>query len=236
MDKQTLISTYRDVLIRSVSDCRERDRYSGHVTLTVTRGDGEAVGQLLRGALLTAVPGFAVTGLKVSYAERTAVGGRSGQISHAYARIPGVVEDVRQLMANLGNVTLRLLSGERLVHTTALSQPGEITAGDVLQHPHIDLLAPGIHLARVTGAVDLAVELTIAKGVGFQQARALPGQDVYLLPMDVNFQPVQRVRFRSVDQRQDQERIEWTIETKGNVTPCEAWEHAVHHVLQEKGI
>jgi DNA-directed RNA polymerase alpha subunit len=100
--RKALAAEYREALTSSLDSFSQPTQgYSGQVTLDVAPGHGEALGRRLRHALLSIVPGFAVTHVKLSYEEE----GREKIVPHAYTRIPGVVEDVRQIMAHLGRIT-----------------------------------------------------------------------------------------------------------------------------------
>lgn len=198
-----------------VDDESRTDTYAKFSTEPFQRGFGITVGNSLRRVLLSSLEGAAVTHVKLD------------GVDHNYTTIPGVYEDVTEILLNLKELLVRLTPGtdEAIVRINA-SEPGEITAGD-LEHDHtVEVVNPGLHLCRITEATDLKAEIHIKRGRAYRTAdENQPGvdQEIGIIPVDSFFSPVKRVRYKTENTRVGQltnyDKLVMEIWTDGTVTP-----------------
>lgn len=199
----------------TVEEETRTDTYAKFITEPFQRGFGTTVGNGLRRVLLSSLEGAAVTHVKFD------------GIDHEYATIPGVYEDVTDLILNLKELLVRLLPG---THSALLrldtDKIGEITAGDLIHDHTVEIVNPGLHLARITEATRLKAEIHVLRGRGYRMAEEnQPGieQEIGVIPVASFFSPVKRVRYRTENTRVGQltnyDKLVLEIWTDGTVTP-----------------
>jgi len=181
------------------------------------RGFGVTIGNAFRRVLLSSLPGAAITAIKIN------------GVLHEFSTIPGVVEDVSEIILNLKEVRLKLLDKKVSKITLQLKGPAEFTAGDLEKHSTgVEVLNPQHHIATLNEDASLGIELRIARGKGYVPAEEnkSPDQAVGVIPIDSIFTPIKNVRYfvedTRVGQRTDYEKLTLEIETDGSVTPEEA--------------
>jgi len=201
--------------------------------------DSDEIGPLaesFRHALLTRVEGFGVTALRLrSEAE---IQHQGIPVLHKYGRLNGVKESVRAIVSALEHVVLRLQGRDSCEAVYELdwdpqdSAERELKAG-ALSKPEIgiEVVNSDLTLLHFTGRpVRLHMTLHIQKGRGFVSNEEMRApwrgsretrREVFLIPLSVNFSPVIRVGYRSVERQRHT--VSFEVETKGNVTPAEAW-------------
>ncbi len=194
------------------------DTYAKFSTEPFQRGFGITVGNGLRRVLLSSLEGAAVTHVKFE------------GVDHEYTAIPGVYEDVTDIILNLKGLLVRLSPG---VHRATLrldtSKQGEVTAGD-LEHDHtVEIVNPGLHIARITEEGHIEAEIHIERGRGYRTAEEnQPGveQEIGIIPVASFFSPVKRVRYKTestrVGQLTNYDKLLLEIWTDGTVTPEDA--------------
>jgi DNA-directed RNA polymerase subunit alpha len=196
----------------------EVDEHRGvFVIEPLDRGFGHTFGNSLRRVLLSSLEGAAVTSVKV---EGTA---------HEFTTLPGVREDVTDIVLNLKNLVARLHgeSPELEVHISAKG-PGAVTAGDIASPADLEILNPELELANLSGNGRLDMTLTIGRGRGYVPAELNrgPQHTIGVIPIDSIFSPVRRVSYQvesaRVGQRTDYDKLSMRIETNGAVTPEDA--------------
>jgi DNA-directed RNA polymerase subunit alpha len=186
------------------------------------RGFGHTLGNAMRRLLLSSLRGSAVWGFRID------------GVVHEHQTIPGVVEDVHQIIANLKTLTLVLDDGvEDVVLRISKAEAGPVTAGDVQQSAGARVVDPSHHLFTLQDDRDLNVELYVNKGRGYVEADQHPvdrGLPVDLVRIDAIYNPVCRANFAvaetRVGQRTDYDRLSLTVETDGTMTPEEAVSYA----------
>ncbi|MCO5167747.1 MAG: DNA-directed RNA polymerase subunit alpha [Planctomycetes bacterium] len=199
----------------SVEEETRTDTYAKFITEPFQRGFGTTVGNGLRRVLLSSLEGAAVTHVKFD------------GIDHEYTTIPGVYEDVTDLILNLKDLLVRLLPG---THSAILrldtDKVGEITAGDLVHDHTVEVVNPGMHIARITEATRLKAEIHVQRGRGYRTAEEnQPGveQEIGVIPVASFFSPVKRVRYRTENTRVGQltnyDKLVLEIWTDGTVTP-----------------
>ncbi|MDC3379435.1 DNA-directed RNA polymerase subunit alpha [Planctomycetota bacterium] len=199
----------------SVEEDTRTDTYAKFITEPFQRGFGITVGNGLRRVLLSSLEGAAVTHVKFE------------GVDHEYTTIEGVYEDVTDIILNLKELLIRLSPG---VNSTTLrldtSKQGEVTAGD-LQHDHtVEVVNPGLHIARITEAANLKAEIFVERGRGYRTAdENQPGmeQEIGVIPVASFFSPVKRVRYRTeytrVGQLTNYDKLILEAWTDGTVSP-----------------
>jgi DNA-directed RNA polymerase subunit alpha len=188
------------------------------------RGYGHTLGNAMRRMLLSSLRGSAVWGFRID------------GVVHEHQTIPGVVEDVHQIISNLKTLTLAMDDDkEEAVLRIGKSGSGAVTAADIETQAGVRVIDPAHHLLTLTDDRDLNIELYVNKGRGYVEAdqhavdrsRGLP---VDLVRIDSIYSPVRRANFTvaetRVGQRTDYDRLALTVETNGTVSPQEAVSYA----------
>ena len=161
------------------------DSYGKYVVEPLERGYGTTLGNSLRRVLLSSLPGTAVTAIKIA------------GIQHEFATIPGVKEDVTEIVLNIKNLICRLhCDGPKTVYIEAAGEC-EVTAGDIKADGEVEILNPELHIATLGPDASLSMELTLSHGRGYVSAdRNKPAQAVIgLIPVDSIYTPVLKVNY-----------------------------------------
>jgi len=175
-------------------------------------GFGHTLGNSLRRTLLSSIPGAAVTQV------------RFDEALHEFDVIPGVKEDVTDLILNIKDLVLRCFSDEPVTLRLDARGPGEVTAGDIHTTADVEILNPELHLATVNAKGRLALDLTVEQGRGYLSAeRNKRTSTIGLIPVDAIFSPVRRVAFSveptRVEQATNYDKLTLEIETDGSISP-----------------
>ena len=178
-------------------------------------GFGHTLGNSLRRTLLSSIPGAAVTQV------------RFDEALHEFDVIPGVKEDVTDLILNIKDLVLRCSSEDPVTLRLDARGPAEVTAGDIQTTSDVEVLNPELHIATVNAKGRLAIDLTVEQGRGYLSAerrRATP--TISLIPVDAIFSPVRRVAFSveptRVEQATNYDKLTLEIETDGSISPRDA--------------
>ncbi len=197
----------------------EQQTYHAKVSIEpLERGFGHTLGNALRRILLSSVPGCAIVDIKIE------------GVLHEYTTIDGVQEDVIDIMLNLKGVGIVMHSRDEATLTLRKKGPGPVTAGDITLDHDIEVVDPDYVIANLNKDVELAMELHVVKGRGYQPAnqRRLSDEETALghLQLDASFSPVRKVAYAveaaRVEQRTDLDKLVIDIETNGTVDPEEA--------------
>ena len=195
------------------------------------RGYGTTIGNALRRVLLSSLQGAAVVGLRVK------------GVLHEFSTVPGVTEDVTDIVLNMKEVRVKLHDGA-LEETARIQARGEreVTAGDIQAGPRVEILNPHQHIASLAKDAELDVELVIRTGRGYVPAERNKREDdpVGTIPIDAIFSPIVKVNFNvtnaRVGQRTDYDRLVLEVHTDGSVRPEDAVAHAARIFQQQLGI
>ena len=190
----------------------------GHFTLTpLERGYGVTIGNALRRVLLSSLPGIAVTAIKID------------GVQHEFSTIPGVTEDVADLILNLKGVRFKSRELGDGDISLVLRGPGNWTARDVQEATNdYEVLNPDHHVATLAEDAELVVELRMGRGRGYVPADDNKRADdpIGVIAIDAIFTPIQNVRYTitptRVGQRVDFEKLDLEVQTDGSVTPEDA--------------
>jgi DNA-directed RNA polymerase subunit alpha len=175
-------------------------------------GFGHTLGNCLRRTLLSSIPGAAVSQV------------RFDEALHEFDVIPGVKEDVTDLILNLKDLVLRCESEEPVTLRIDKRGPGDVTAADIQTTADVEVLNPELHLATVNQRGRLAMDLTVEQGRGYLSAeRNKRTSTIGVIPVDAIFSPVRRVAFSveptRVEQATNYDKLSLEIETDGSISP-----------------
>jgi len=179
-------------------------------------GYARTIGNSLRRVLLSSIEGAAITSVRIQGAE------------HEYCSLPGVVEDVTDIVLNLKNVLLKMYRREPARLTVKAKGPGDLTAGDIESDGSVEILNPALHIATLAADGKLEMDLEIQIGRGFHPAEwnKEPDQEIGRIPIDSIFSPVRKVNFTTahtrVGQRTDYDKLDIEIWTDGRSSPDDA--------------
>ena len=204
-----------------VAEMSKDETFGCFIVEPLERGYGTTLGNSLRRILLSSLPGAAVSHIRID------------GVLHEFSQVPGVKEDVTELVLNLKNLAIKNYSETNDVKTAYIDVVGEgvITAKDIKIDSDLEILNPDLHIATLSGGQDarLFVEITITKGRGYVAAEKnkSPDQPIGLIPVDSMYTPVRRVNFRventRVGQITDYDKLTLEVWTNGTVKP----DHAV---------
>jgi DNA-directed RNA polymerase subunit alpha len=186
------------------------------------RGFGHTLGNAMRRMLLSSLRGSAVWAFRID------------GVLHEHQTIPGVVEDVHQIIGNLKTLVLLLNEDvDEVVLRISKSESGPVTAGDITETGGVRIVDPRHHLFTLQDDRDINVELYVNKGRGYIEADQHPvdrGLPVDVVRIDAIYNPVRRANFSvaetRVGQRTDYDRLTLTVETDGTISPEEAVSYA----------
>jgi DNA-directed RNA polymerase subunit alpha len=154
-------------------------------------------------------------------------------VAHEFSTIPGVKEDVTDIVLNLKEIVCRMHSDAAEIEAPlVVSGPGEITAGDIELPSGVEILNPETHIATLEKKTKLEIYLTIGHGRGYSPAEdnKTPDQPIGVVPIDSIFSPVKRVAYEvesaRVGQRTDYDKLTLDIETDGSLEPQAALREA----------
>jgi len=178
-------------------------------------GFGHTLGNSLRRTLLSSIPGAAVTQV------------RFDEALHEFDVIPGVKEDVTDLILNIKDLVLQCTSEEPITLRLDKRGPGDVTAADIQTTADVEVLNPELHIATVNAKGRLAIDLTVEQGRGYLSAeRNKRTSTIGVIPVDAIFSPVRRVAFTveptRVEQATNYDKLTLEIETDGSISPRDA--------------
>jgi DNA-directed RNA polymerase subunit alpha len=194
----------------------EDNIYAKYVIEPLERGYGITLGNSMRRVLLSSLPGAAITSIKID------------GVLHEFSTIPGVVEDVVEIILNLKNLCLKMYTDEERILRIEAKGEGIVRAGNIIHDADVEILNPDLHIATLAGGGRLFMELTAAKGRGYVPAeRNKKGEHIIgLIPIDSIFSPVRKVNFivenTRVGQQTDYDKLTLEIWMNGTMRPDEA--------------
>ena len=201
--------------------------YGKLVVYSLERGFAVTLGNSLRRVLLFCIPGAAITSISID------------GIKHEFSSIPGVVEDVPQLIANLKQVIIKMYGEKDTQKEISLDVQGEgeVRAGDIKTDKDVEILNPHLHIATLGKGKGLKVKMQVQKGKSYMPAKKMSTADVSIgtMAIDALFSPVRKVNFQMentrVGERIDYEKLILEIWTNGAITPDEALEYATEVLI-----
>jgi DNA-directed RNA polymerase subunit alpha len=192
------------------------DKYGEFVVEPLERGFGTTMGNSLRRVLLSSLPGVAVTSIKID------------GVQHEFSTIPGIKEDVTEIILNLKQLTARLHTDVPKTLTIDATGPCEVTAATISPDAEVEIVDPDLHIATLNEDGRLRMELTLEKGKGYVLAEKnkKPGLPIGTIPIDSIFTPITKVNFTventRVGQVTDYDKLTLHVWTDGSIKPDEA--------------
>jgi len=177
------------------------------------RGYGVTLGNSLRRVLLSSIEGSAITSVKIN------------GVNHEFSAVPGVLEDVTEIILNLKCVVLNSHSNIPKTIYIRKDTKGPVTAGDIQTDETIDVVNPDLHIATLTKDVKFEAELEVGRGRGYVPAEINKKEDqtIGVVPVDSIFTPVRKVNFyvenTRVGQKTDYDKLVLEITTNGSISP-----------------
>lgn len=201
--------------------------YAKFTVVPFERGYGVTIGNSLRRVLLSSLEGCGVTSVKATITHTDDKGTQKTEsIQHEYTSIPGVYEDMPDIVLNIKNLLLKVHVDEPINLVIEKSGEGPLTAGHAIPDPtHFEIVNKDLVLATLTGNVKLRLELTAQKGRGYASAEdnIRPDQAIGTIPVATKFSPVTLVRYTTetarVGQRTDFDKLIMQVWTNGVITP-----------------
>jgi DNA-directed RNA polymerase subunit alpha len=179
-------------------------------------GFGYTLGNSLRRTLLSSIPGAAVTSIRID------------GVLHEFSTIPGVKEDVTELILGLKNLVVSSEHDMPVVMYLRKQGPGKVTGEDITPPAGVEVHNPDLHIATLNSKGKLEVELTVERGRGYVSAvqNKSPDAEIGRIPIDSIYSPVLKVTYKveatRVEQRTDFDRLIVDVETKRAITPRDA--------------
>lgn len=190
--------------------------YGKYVVEPLERGYGITLGNSLRRILLSSLPGAAVTSVKID------------GVLHEFSIVPGVVEDVTEIILNIKGLAIKMHSDESRTITIDAKGPGVVTAGDIIADQNIEILNPDYHIATLSDDAHLVMEMTVNKDRGWQPAdkNKAYAQTIGVIPVDSIYSPVTKVNYTVENTRvgkiTDYDKLTLDVWTDGTITPDDA--------------
>ena len=194
----------------------EKQDYAKYVIEPLERGYGITLGNSLRRVILSSLPGAAITSVKIE------------GVLHEFSTLPGVVEDVTEIILNLKALALRVYTDEPQIICLEAVEPGEVLAGDILHSSEVEILNPELHIATLDTGGRLIMEMTVEKGRGYRTAEKNKSEEhiIGVIPIDSIFSPVRKVNYTVTDTRvgqiTDYDKLTLEVWTNGTLHPDEA--------------
>ena len=191
-------------------------RYGKFVVEPLERGFGQTLGNSLRRVLLNSLPGVAVTNVRIE------------GVQHEFSTVPGVKEDVTEIILNLKNISAKLFTDQAKVVSVDATGPCEITAGDIKSDDEVEIVNKNLHIATLSEGARLQMQMTLDKGRGYVSAdrNKTAGMPIGVIPVDSIFTPIRKVSYSVEDTRvgqvTDYDKLIFEVWTNGSIMPDEA--------------
>ena len=199
-----------------VEEASLAETYGKFIAEPFERGFGITVGNSLRRVLLSSIQGTAITAIRIE------------GILHEFSTVPGVREDVTEIIMNLKEVIIQMHSeGPETIHIKARGE-GDVSAGDIILNSNVEILNPEHHIAHLSADAKLDIELVVETDIGYRPAEKSRDEEAPIgtIPIDAIFSPVRRVNYNvshaRIGQITDYERLTLEVWTDGTIMPEDA--------------
>jgi DNA-directed RNA polymerase subunit alpha len=199
---------------------KDQSQYSRFVIESLERGQGTTVGNALRRVLLSNLGGSAVTAMRLA------------GVSHEFATIPGVREDVMDIILNVKQIVLRSSSAQPQIGRLMVQGPSMVTAGHIDLNPEVEVINPNQYIASLSPGSTLEMEFKIEQGYGYKtpDRHRDESSTIDFMQVDAAFMPVRKVNYlveptRGLDGK-EKDRLMLDVWTNGSLTPQEALSQA----------
>ena len=199
-----------------IVEISEDNRYGKFVCEPLERGYGTTLGVSLRRILLSSLPGAAITSIRID------------GVLHEFSTIPGVRDDVTNIILNLKSLCLKMHSDEARTIRIDVEGECEVTAADIIHDADIEILNPELHIATLNENGSLHIEMNVERGRGYVPAdkNKKPDHVIGIIPIDSIFSPILRVNYTVQDTRvgnvTDYDKLILEVWTDGSILPAEA--------------
>jgi DNA-directed RNA polymerase subunit alpha len=188
-------------------------------------GFGATIGNAMRRVLLSALPGAAVTTIRIE------------NVYHEFSDIPHVKEDTTELLLNIKQLRIRSFTERPVQMRIEASGTGEVTAADIIAPPDVEIVNPELHIATLDSPdARVAMELTVERGKGYQSGDHREGLPIGVIPVDAIFTPIRKVNYAventRVGQVTDYERLVLDLWTDGTIVPDDAMAQAANILIR----
>jgi DNA-directed RNA polymerase subunit alpha len=190
--------------------------YGKYIVEPLERGYGTTLGNSLRRILLSSLPGAAVTSVKID------------GVLHEFSTIPGVKEDVTEIVLNLKKLAIKLHTDNPKQVYINVKGPADVRASDISSDSEVEIYNPSLHIATLEEGAHLSMDINIARGRGYVSAEQNKSESmpIGVIPVDSIFTPVRKVNFivenTRVGQVTDYDRLNLEVWTDGSVAPGES--------------
>ena len=187
--------------------------YAKYTAEPLERGFGTTLGNSLRRVLLSSIKGAAITAIQID------------QVKHEYSTIPGIVEDVVQIILNLKAIRFRVQDEEPLILELTADGSGELTAADIRPNSLVEIINPDQHVATLDKCqgIDMKIEVKAGRGFSLAEEHRDTKQPIGWIPVDAKFSPVEKVNFAVQETRVGDmtnfDQLNLEIWTDGSITP-----------------
>ncbi len=177
------------------------------------RGFGVTIGNSLRRILLSSIEGAAVVSVKF------------GTVKHEFSNIPGVVEDITDIVLNIKNLNVKLFSDGSKKIKIETNKIGDITGNDIITDGNVEVINKDLHIATITDNVDFNLEMEVRNGRGYvtESENELADNEIGVIPIDSIFSPIRNVQYKventRVGHKTNYDRLILDISTNGAITP-----------------
>jgi DNA-directed RNA polymerase subunit alpha len=199
-----------------ILELSEDNSYGKFIVEPLERGYGTTLGNSLRRVLLSSLPGAAVSSIKIQ------------GVLHEFSTIPGVLEDVPEIILNIKGIAAKMYSDEPVTLLIDVEGPKEVTAGDIITGLDVEIVNKDHHIATVNEDGRLYIEMELVKGRGYVVAEKnkREGQQVGVIPVDSSFTPVRKVNYNVENTRvgniTDYDKLVLEVWTNGTINADEA--------------
>ena len=202
----------------------ENNRYGKFVVNPLERGFGQTLGNSLRRVLLNSLPGVAATSVRIE------------GVQHEFSTVPGVKEDVAELILNIKLLSAKLFTEHPKIVSIDAHGPCEVTAGDIRIDDEVEIINPELHIATLSEGAHLQMQITLERGRGYVSAERnkqlsiernkIGGMPIGVIPVDSIFTPIRKVCYAVEDTRvgqvTDYDKLTIEVWTNGSILPKEA--------------
>ncbi len=201
----------------------ENSRYGKFVVNPLERGFGQTLGNSLRRVMLNSLPGVAATSVRID------------GVQHEFSTVPGVKEDVAEIILNVKLLSAKLYTEQSKTVSIDAIGPCEVTAGDLKADEEVEIINPELHIATLSEGARLQMQITLEKGRGYVSAernkqlsleRNKIAMPIGVIPVDSIFTPIRKVSYSVEDTRvgqvTDYDKLTIEVWTNGSILPKEA--------------
>ena len=204
----------------------ELETYGKYEASPLAAGYGVTIGNALRRVLLSSLEGAAVTSIQVR------------DVYHEFASIPGVKEDLTQIILNVKKLRLKSYAGHPVQLKLVKNGAGAVTAADIMESADVEIINPDQQLLTLdSDGVTVEIDLTVERGVGYLAAERAEQMPIGVIPVDAIFTPVRKVNYHventRVGQMTNYDKLTIEIETDGTITPEEALSRAAEILVAQ---